>query len=140
MMQTHVRTVSEYIAAQPKAAQAALRRVRRAIRKALPRAQERISYNIPAYQLDGRMVLYFAGWKRHYSLYPASKTLVAAFKDQLAFSKVSKGAIRFPLREPVPAQLIERIAKFRAKELATRRKSELALRRNRLARAAKPLS
>ena len=139
MMQTHVRTVSEYIAAQPKAAQAALRRVRRAIQKALPRAQERISYNIPAYQLDGRMVLYFAGWKRHYSLY-RGKTLVAAFKDELAFSKVSKGAICFPLGEPVPAQLIERIAKFRAKELATRRKSELALRRNRSARAAKPLS
>jgi uncharacterized protein YdhG (YjbR/CyaY superfamily) len=66
-------------------------------------------------------VLYFAGFKEHYSLYPASDQLVAAIKD-LAPRKVSKGTIRFPLDEPVPAQLIERIAKFRAKEVGERDK------------------
>jgi uncharacterized protein YdhG (YjbR/CyaY superfamily) len=61
-------------------------------------------------------VLYFAGWKQHYSLYPAGEHVVATFKDQLSSYEVTKGTIRFPLSEPVPVKLIERIAKFRAKE------------------------
>ena len=65
-------------------------------------------------------MLFFAGWKEHYSLYPASVPLVAALKDDLAPYKVSKGTIRFPLSQPVPVKLIERIAKFRAKEVAKR--------------------
>jgi uncharacterized protein YdhG (YjbR/CyaY superfamily) len=69
-------------------------------------------------------VLYFAGWKEHYSLYPAGKRLVRAFKDQLASYKVSKGTIRFPLFEPVPVKLIEGIAKFRAKEAVQQKKSQ----------------
>lgn len=79
-----------------------------------------ISYKIPAYRLHGGIVLYFAGWKQHYSLYPAGKRMVAAFKDQLASYKVSKGTIRFPLAQAVPVQLIERIAKFRAEEALQR--------------------
>jgi uncharacterized protein YdhG (YjbR/CyaY superfamily) len=67
-------------------------------------------------------VLYFAGWKQHYSLYPASEQLVAAFTNELAPYLVHKGTIRFPLAQSVPVQLIERIAKFRAEEVATRRK------------------
>jgi uncharacterized protein YdhG (YjbR/CyaY superfamily) len=63
-------------------------------------------------------VFFFAGWKQHYSLYPASEALVEAFKDDLAPYKLSKGTIRFPLSEPVPVKLIERLAKFRAKEAA----------------------
>jgi uncharacterized protein YdhG (YjbR/CyaY superfamily) len=73
---------------------------------------------MPAYKLRGRVVLYFAGWQQHYSLYPGNGRLVAAFKDELANFKISKGTIRFALSEPVPAKLIERIAKFRAKEAA----------------------
>lgn len=113
------KSVDEYIAAQPAATQAALNQVRRAIRKALPNAEEVISYKMPAYRLHGEIALYFAGWKRHYSLYPAGKRLVAALQDQLAHYKVSKGTIQFPLSEPVPAKLIERIAKFRAKQDGT---------------------
>ena len=79
-----------------------------------------ISYKIPAYRLHGGIVLYFAGWKQHYSLYPAGERMVAAFKDQLASYKVSKGTIRFPLAQAVPVQLIERIAKFRAEEALQR--------------------
>ncbi|MBV9155669.1 MAG: DUF1801 domain-containing protein, partial [Acidobacteriaceae bacterium] len=78
-------------------------------------------YKIPAYKLDGEIVLYFAGWKRHYSLYPAGEHLVEAFQHQLARYELSKGTIRFPLSEPVPAKLIEQIAKFRARELSRRR-------------------
>ena len=118
--------VDEYISAQAKTAQVVLRRVRSTLRKALPGAEEVISYKIPAYRLHGRIVLYFAGWKQHYSLYPAGERLVAAFKDQLASCKLSKGTIRFPLCEPVPVKLIEHIAKFRAEDAAQSEKSELA--------------
>jgi uncharacterized protein YdhG (YjbR/CyaY superfamily) len=123
--------VDEYISAQPVTAHVALRLVRSALRKALPRAEEVISYKIPAYRLQGEIVLYFAGWKQHYSLYPAGERVIAAFKDQLASYKVSKGTIRFPLSESVPVKLIERIAKFRAKEAAQRRKSKPAALRKR---------
>ena len=88
-----------------------------------------ISYQIPAYKLQGAAVIYFAGWKEHYSLYPASDRLVKAFKAELAPYKVSKGTIRFPLTEPVPVKLIEGVAKFRAKEAAERVKAEAAVKK-----------
>jgi uncharacterized protein YdhG (YjbR/CyaY superfamily) len=123
--------VDEYISAQPETAQLVLQRVRSTLRKALPGAEEVLSYKIPAYRLRGEIVLYFAGWKQHYSLYPAGERMIAAFKDQLASYKVSKGTIRFPLSEPVPVKLIERIAKFRAEEAVQREKSKLAALRKR---------
>jgi uncharacterized protein YdhG (YjbR/CyaY superfamily) len=98
--------------------QGTLKRVRSTIRKAVPGAEESISYNIPAYKLHGTPVLFLAGWRQHYSLYPGTGKFVAAFKHDLAQYKVSKGTIRFPLSEPVPVKLIERIAKLRAKEVA----------------------
>jgi uncharacterized protein YdhG (YjbR/CyaY superfamily) len=123
MAKPDFKTVDDYLAVQPQPSQVVLTRVRSAIRKALPKAEEVISYKIPTYKLNGSAVLYFAGWKQHYSLYPADNHLVAAFQDELAPYKVNKGTIRFPLSEPVPVKLIERIAKFRAKELAQREKT-----------------
>jgi uncharacterized protein YdhG (YjbR/CyaY superfamily) len=117
MAKTTFRTVDDYIAAQAQDVQAALTRVRNAIRKAVPDADELISYNMPAYKLDGKALLHFAGWKTHYSLYAASKSILANFKTELAKYEIEKGTIRFPLDEPVPATLIERIAKFRANEI-----------------------
>jgi len=92
----------DYIASQPPATQKALRRVRAAIMRALPRAEEIISYNMPAYKVTGGTALFFAGWKKHYSLYPASERLAAAFAKDLAPYEIVKGTIRFPLGEPVP--------------------------------------
>ncbi len=121
---TPPRNIDEYIASFPPAVQRVLKRVRSTIRKAMPGAEEAISYRIPTYKLHGRYVLYFAGWKQHYSLYPSTDRLVAAFKDDLEPYEVSgKGTIRFPLSEPVPVKLIEGIAKFRAKEVAGREKA-----------------
>lgn len=117
MAKTDFKSVDEYIASQPEAVRPILERVRSVIRKALPNAEEVISYQIPLFRLAGERVLFFAGWKQHYSLYPASARLVAALKDELAPYKISKGTIRFPLSEPVPEKLIARIAKFRAKEV-----------------------
>jgi uncharacterized protein YdhG (YjbR/CyaY superfamily) len=122
-MKREIESVSDYIAAQPEAAQPALKRVRVAIRKAVPKAEESISYKIPTYKLHGERLLYFAGWKRHYSLYPATKRLLAALKEDLKPYEVVKNTVRFSLAEPVPAKLIERIAKFRAKEVAESKKS-----------------
>lgn len=124
MAKTDFKSVDEYIAGQPEAVQGILERVRSTIRKALPGAEEVISYKIPAYKLHGRPVLYFAGWKQHYSLYPATGRVVAAFKEELTPYEVTKGTIRFPLFQPVPVTLIGRIAKFRAKEVAEREKTK----------------
>lgn len=98
------------------AARPVLERVRATIRKALPGATEGISYQIPVYKLDGVMVLYFAGFKHHYSIYPATERVVSAFKDELAGSLHSKATIHFPLVGPIPTRLITRIAKLRAAE------------------------
>lgn len=126
MAKANFKNVDEYIAAQRQAAQAVLEHVRSVIRKALPRAEEVISYNMPTYKLPGGAVLYFAGWKQHYSLYPAGQRLLASFKDELARYKVSKGTIRFPLSEPVPVNLIEVIVRFRATETQKRKHGESA--------------
>lgn len=117
MATTGFASVDEYIALQPEASQGVLRRVRDTIRRAVPKAEESISYQIPTYKLHGRALIYFAGWKKHYSLYPATGRLVSTFQQELAPYTVSKGTIRFPLSEAVPVKLIAALAKFRAKEV-----------------------
>ena len=115
MAKTDFKSVDEYIAAQPAPVQVVLERVRSAIRKALPKAEEVISYQIPAYTLNGVRVIFFASWKTHYSLYPAGPDLIAEFQSDLAPYEVVKSTIRFPLSKPVPARLIASIARFLAK-------------------------
>lgn len=111
-------SVDAYIGAQPESARPTLGLVRAAIRRALPDAAEIISYQIPAYRLPKGTAIFFAGWKKHWSLYPAGRDLCAAFRDELAPYEVNeKGTIRFPLNGDVPEDLIERIAAFRRMEL-----------------------
>jgi uncharacterized protein YdhG (YjbR/CyaY superfamily) len=137
MAKTAFKSVDEYIASQPEAARGVLERVRRTIRKALPGAEEVISYQIPAYKLNGRTVIYFAGWRQHYSVYPSTDRLVACFKNDLARYEVSKGTIRFPLSEAVPVKLIEAVARFRGKEVAEREKAKAAARTKTVGRTKK---
>jgi uncharacterized protein YdhG (YjbR/CyaY superfamily) len=118
MAKADCQSVDEYIASQPDAIRPILRQVRNAIRKAVPEADELISYNIPTYKLKGEPVLYFAGWKQHFSLYPVFASLLAALRHEIAPYVVSKGTMRFSLSQPVPAKLIGLIAEFRAKEVA----------------------
>jgi uncharacterized protein YdhG (YjbR/CyaY superfamily) len=129
MAKTDFRSVDEYIAAQPKNAQLVLRHVRSIIRKAVPAAVEFISYQMPAYKVPEGPFLGLAAWKQHYSLYPASNALVAAFKGAVTPYRSSKATLRFPLSEPVPATLIARIARFRAKEVVRKAKTRRALRK-----------
>ena len=121
-----VTSVASYIAAQPKERRAALERVRRIIRRAIPGAEEGISYKIPAYKLQGRVVIYFAGWKEHYSLYPVTADVVEALGDRLGELEISKGTIRFPFDEPIPVRLIARIAKLLAAKAVKRQKERAA--------------
>lgn len=128
---TAPKDVTTYIAGFPRPVQTILTRVRSIVRKAVPGADESISYQIPTYKVQGRPVLYFAAFKEHYSVYPSNTALVAAFKDELAGYELSKGTIRFPLSEPVPVKLIERIAKFRARQVAAQQKTKSAARKKR---------
>jgi uncharacterized protein YdhG (YjbR/CyaY superfamily) len=116
MAKNNFESVDAYIAAQPEAAREALARVRDTLRASLPGAEEAISYQIPTYKLQGKPVLYFAGWKRHFSLYPATELVLTTFEQELSMYVVQKGTIRFPLTQTVPVKLIARIAKLRAKE------------------------
>jgi uncharacterized protein YdhG (YjbR/CyaY superfamily) len=120
MAKARFTSVSDYIASKPEDARAALERVRRAIRKAVPTAREELSYQKPVYLLNDVPVLYFAGWTSHYSLFPATDALVAAFTQELAPYQSSKGTIKIPIAEPVPERLIERIARFRAQQITKR--------------------
>lgn len=126
------KTIDKYLAGFPKDVRSVLERVRSTIRKAVPGAEEAISYGIPAFKLHGRTMIYFAGWKEHYSIYPSNDRLVAAFKDELAPYEVNgKGTIRFPLSEPIPVKLISGIARFRAKESAEHAKAATRTRKKR---------
>ena len=116
--------VEAYIAKQPREPQLVLQRVRRIIRKVLPGAEETISYQIPTYKVGGRGVVAFAGWKRHWSLYPVTESVRAAFGSELAGYEFSKGTLRFPLAAPVPTKLVERIVRAVARRAVARREAK----------------
>jgi uncharacterized protein YdhG (YjbR/CyaY superfamily) len=118
MKQSVPKSVDEYIAAQPEALRPKLEQVRAAIRRAVPEAVEGIGYRMPGYKLLGKPMLYFAGFKEHYSLFAASGTFFAALEDELRGYELRKGTVQFPLTKPVPVKLIGRIAKLRAAGIA----------------------
>src|ERR1700730_2275957 len=102
------KSVDEYIAVQPEAMQAKLEQLRAAIRQAVPDAVEGIGYRMPGYKLQGKPMLYFAGFKEHYSLFAASGTFFTALEDELRGYEMRKRTVRFPLSKPVPLKLIGR--------------------------------
>ncbi len=112
------RTIDEYIAGFPPDIQELLHKVRATVRKAAPGAQEAIKYQMPTFVLNGNLV-HFAAFKKHLGFYPAP-TGVEAFKQELAAYATSKGAVQFPLGQPIPYGLIGRIVKFRVKESLAR--------------------
>ena len=118
MKNAAAQSVDEYIAAQPEPVQPKLEQVRAAIRKAVPDAAESIGYGMPGYKLNGKPMLYFAGFKQHYSLFAASGSFFAQLQDELKGYEMRKGTVHFPLDKPVPVKLITRIAKLRAAGLA----------------------
>ncbi|HET8934177.1 MAG TPA: DUF1801 domain-containing protein [Polyangiales bacterium] len=117
-------SIDEYLDSQPEPLRGLLEHVRDAIRQGIPSAEEAIAYNMPTFRQHGRAVLHFAGWKEHYSLYPATRRVVSVLRSELAPYEIENGAIRFPLSEPPPLALITSIAQLRAAEEEERSSSE----------------
>ena len=109
------KNIDEYISGFPSDVQKVLNQLRVTIKKAAPGAEESISYGIAAFKHNGRILIYFAGFKNHIGLYPAPRGK-EAFKEELSHYKGGKGTIQFQLSHPMPLQLITRIVKFRMKE------------------------
>lgn len=116
------RSVDEYIAAFPTDVQKVLERMRAAIQTAAPEAEESISYGMPAYKLNGRPLVYFAGYQNHIGFY-ATPTGHAEFSEELSKYKQGKGSVQFPIDEAMPLDLISRIVEFRAKENMEKKKT-----------------
>lgn len=108
------RTIDEYIAGCPEEVRDILRAVRETIRAAAPDAEERISYRMPTFALHGNLV-HFAALKRHIGFYPTASG-VEAFKVEAGEYVSTKGALQFPLDQPMPLDLIARIVRFRVEE------------------------
>jgi uncharacterized protein YdhG (YjbR/CyaY superfamily) len=108
------KTVDEYISSFPEDVRRLLEAIRRTIRRAAPEAEEIISYNMPAYKLDGFLVS-FAAWKNHIGLYPIP-TGDEVFKKEIAIYKDAKSTVQIPYDKPLPLKLIARLVKFRVKE------------------------
>jgi uncharacterized protein YdhG (YjbR/CyaY superfamily) len=113
-------SIDDYLDSQPAPIRELLVHVRAAIRLGIPSAEEAIAYNMPTFKQHGRSVLHFAGWQKHYSLYPATARVLSTLRAELARYEIESGTIRFPLSEPVPLDLITNIAQLRAAEEAER--------------------
>jgi uncharacterized protein YdhG (YjbR/CyaY superfamily) len=114
MEATKYKTVQEYISAQSAPAKAMLQQMRSTIKEAAPGAEEVISYNMPAFKLDG-MLVWYAAFKNHIGFYPRPSGL-DAFKKEIAVYKRTKGAVQFPMDQPLPLALVTKIVKYRVKE------------------------
>ncbi len=115
-----MKTIDEYIAGFPKDVQGILQKIRATIAKAAPDAEEAIKYQIPTFVLKGNLV-HFAAFKSHIGFYPAPSG-TEKFQKELSRYKSGKGSVQFPLDEPIPYALITKIVKFRAKEMAAKKK------------------
>ncbi len=113
-------TVDEYIAEYPKHVQRKLQELRSIIKETAPEAQERISYKMPAYFLNGNLV-YFGAHTNHIGFHPTASG-IANFEKEFGKYTYSKGAVQFPLEEPFPRELIKEIVRFRIKENKTKKK------------------
>jgi uncharacterized protein YdhG (YjbR/CyaY superfamily) len=109
-------SVDEYISSFPPIIQENLILIRQSIKKTAPEAKESISYDMPAYKLNGRILVYFAAFKNHVGFYPLPSS-IELFKADLSKYKHAKGSVQFPLNEPMPLELIKRIVKFRKEEV-----------------------
>ena len=112
--ETGFQSIDEYIATFPEDIQAVLQQLRATIHAAAPQATEKISYQMPTFYLKGNLV-HFAAFKSHIGFYPAPSG-IEAFQQELSAYKSSKGAVQFPIEEPLPLELISRIVKFRVAE------------------------
>ena len=112
MAKTNFQSIDEYIAACPEQSQSYMRKIRELIKTLAPEAKEKISYQIACFELNGKNLVHFAGWKQHVSMYPTPAG-TEAFNNAIAKYAGGKGTTKFPLNEPWPLKLIGQIVKFR---------------------------
>jgi len=110
------KTVASYVADFDGQARARIDELRAIIQSVIPNAEEVISYNMPAYKLE-KVICYFAGYKNHIGFYPTPKPIIA-FAKELTKYKTSKGAVQFPLDNPIPKALVKKILDYRLYQLA----------------------
>ncbi|MCM3703850.1 iron chaperone [Paenibacillus macerans] len=108
-------TIDEYIAQFPLDVSGKLQQIRSTIQAAAPDAVEKISYQMPTFALAGKNLVHFAAFKNHIGFYPTPSG-IEEFREELSLYKNAKGSVQFPLDEPLPLELIGRIARFRAAE------------------------
>ena len=111
---TTYKSIDEYILIFTPEVQEILQTIRKVIKDAAPEAEEKISYQMPAFYLNGNLV-YFAGYSKHIGFYPTSSG-IEAFKSELSGYKYAKGSVQFPIKEPLPKELIKKIVEFRSEE------------------------
>ena len=116
------RDMDEYISRFPAEVQAILEQMRATIREAAPEAEETISYQMPTFRLKGNLV-HFAAYQKHIGFYPTPSG-IERFRKELSAYEVSKGTVRFPLDQPIPYDLIGRIATFRVQENLARARAK----------------
>jgi uncharacterized protein YdhG (YjbR/CyaY superfamily) len=112
-------TIDDYIAGHPPKIRARLSAMRKTIRQHAPEAEERISYRIPTFYMNGNLV-HFAAFARHVGFYPGAAG-IATFRDALASYKSAKGSVQFPHDEPLPLELVAEIVEFRVAQQASKR-------------------
>lgn len=114
--------VDAYIAGFPEDVQEILDRMREIVREVAPDAEERIAYGMPGYKLNGKPLVYFAGYAKHIGFY-ATPNGHEAFKEDFARYKQGKGSVQFPLDEPMPYELVERVVRFRVDDVSNKSSS-----------------
>ena len=112
--------IRAYLAAQPPNARAVLNQIREAIKTVAPDAVESFSYRIPGVKLDGKALVWYAGFTHHTSLYPIGEKIRTKYAAELEGYETSKGTVRFPLDRPVPIPLVKRLVKARIEEVRTK--------------------
>lgn len=112
MAKTNFQSIDEYILACPPQAQGYLQTIRETVKAVVPEAREKISYQIACFELNGKNLIHFAGWKGHVSMYPIPEG-TPAFNQAIAPYVAGKGTTKFPLDQPLPLELIRQIIEFR---------------------------
>ena len=115
-------SVEDYLAPLSEASRAAMERLRETIRAVAPGATETISYQMPAFRIHGRMLVYYAAFTDHYSFFPASMGVIEAYRDEAEPYYNGKGTLRFRWEEPLPSDLVTKIVRARVEENAARRR------------------
>jgi|SRR5690606_29459739 uncharacterized protein YdhG (YjbR/CyaY superfamily) len=121
MAKTNFQSIDEYIAACPEQSQRYVQKIREIVKTVAPKAKEKISYQIACFELNGKNLIHFAGWKSHVSMYPLPEG-TKEFTKEISKYADGRGTIKFSLDKPLPIKLIRQVVKFRVADNVAREK------------------